>query len=102
MAVFYDILDLREISYAHIVFKDCTSSKIAQRKIMEQQAEELRAEFMEGKRAAFAMCSGSDLGPKMQICKQGKSLVENSNKNKVYNLQAVSNKIPNLAVHKTE
>ncbi|XP_044062125.1 uncharacterized protein LOC122880764 [Siniperca chuatsi] len=43
VAVFYNILDLTGIN-AHILFKECTSSKIARRKFMQQLAEELRAE----------------------------------------------------------
>ncbi|XP_032379457.1 piggyBac transposable element-derived protein 3-like [Etheostoma spectabile] len=51
VAVFYNILDLAGIN-AHVLYKECTGSKISRRKFLLQLAEELRAEFIEGKRAA--------------------------------------------------
>ncbi|XP_034735679.1 uncharacterized protein LOC117949486, partial [Etheostoma cragini] len=51
VAVSYNILDLAGIN-AHVLYKECTSSKIPRRKFLLQLAEELRGEFMEGKRAA--------------------------------------------------
>lgn len=85
VAVFYNILDLAGIN-AHILFKECTSSKIARRKFLLRLAEELRAEFMEGKRAASQLTQGPNqknqppqLTPKRRqcqvrrICKQNKT-----------------------------
>ncbi|XP_036951566.1 activating transcription factor 7-interacting protein 1 isoform X2 [Acanthopagrus latus] len=60
VAVFYNILDLAGIN-AHILFKECTSNKITRRKFLQQLAEELRAEHMEGKAAARQLAQG---GPK--------------------------------------
>ncbi|XP_032364546.1 uncharacterized protein LOC116678920 [Etheostoma spectabile] len=51
VAVFYNILNLAGIN-AHVLYKECTSSRIPRRRFLLQLAEELRAEFMEGKRAA--------------------------------------------------
>ena len=57
VAVFYNILDLAGIN-AHILFKECISSKIARRKFLQQLAEELRAEYIEAKRAARQLAHG--------------------------------------------
>ncbi|XP_073345276.1 uncharacterized protein [Pagrus major] len=62
VAVFYNILDLAGIN-AHILFKECTSSRIARRTFLQQLAEELRAEYMEGKGAARQSAQG---GPPQQ------------------------------------
>ncbi len=69
VAVFYNMLDLAVIN-AHILFKECTSSTIAWRKFMQQLAEELRAEFMEGKRAAQQVAQGptQQQTPKRRQC----------------------------------
>ena len=50
VAVFYNILDLAGIR-GHIAFKECTSSRRAQRKFLQQLSEELRAEYIKGKGA---------------------------------------------------
>ncbi|CAB1424951.1 unnamed protein product [Pleuronectes platessa] len=59
VAVFYNILDLAGIN-AHILFKECTTSKIHTRKFPLQLVEELRAEVMKTKAAASAQ------GPRQQ------------------------------------
>ena len=46
--VVYNILDLAGIN-ARILFKECTSSRRARREVLQQLAEELRAEYIEGK-----------------------------------------------------
>ena len=51
VAVFYNILNLPGIN-ARILFKECTSSRRARRKSLQQLAEELRAEYMEEKGAS--------------------------------------------------
>ncbi|GLD55554.1 piggyBac transposable element-derived protein 4-like protein [Lates japonicus] len=43
---------------AHILFKECASSRIAWRKFMQQLSEELRAELMEGEGAAWQLAQG--------------------------------------------
>ncbi|ROK82363.1 hypothetical protein DPX16_4018 [Anabarilius grahami] len=69
------------------IFKECTSSNIARRKFLLRLAEELKAEFMEGKRAASQLTQGPNqkqnqppqLTPKRRqcqvrrICKQNKT-----------------------------
>ena len=50
VAVFYNILDLAGINVC-ILFKQCTSSRRARRKVLQQLAAELRAEYLEGKGA---------------------------------------------------
>ena len=51
MAVFYNILNLAGIN-ARISFKEHEQQGRARRKVLQQLAEELRAEYMEGKAAA--------------------------------------------------
>ena len=51
VVVYCNILVLAGIN-AHILFQECTSSRVARRKFLLHLAEELRAEYMEGKGAA--------------------------------------------------
>ena len=57
VAVFYNILDLAGFN-AHVLFKECTSSKIGWSKFMQLLAEELKAEFIEGKHVALQLAQG--------------------------------------------
>ncbi|XP_056157036.1 piggyBac transposable element-derived protein 4-like [Lampris incognitus] len=50
VAVFYNILDLAGIN-AHILYKECTGASITRKNFLLLLAEELRAEFMNGKLA---------------------------------------------------
>ncbi|CAM4571152.1 unnamed protein product [Leuciscus chuanchicus] len=85
VAVFYNILDLAGIN-AHILFKECTSSKLPRRKFMQQLAEELRAQFMEEKGAVLQFqAQGSSQQqkqppqqtPKRRQCQVRKSCIKN-------------------------
>lgn len=70
VTVFNLILDLAGIN-SHIPYKECTSTKIARRKFMQQLAEKLRAEFMEGQLGSW---------PKIMFSSRSKQLCRHQNR----------------------
>ncbi|XP_074485815.1 uncharacterized protein LOC141764447 isoform X1 [Sebastes fasciatus] len=88
VAVFYNILDLAGIN-AHVLFKECTGSKLPRTKFMQQLAEELRAEFMEGKMAAWQSTQGpgQQQTPKRRQCQVRKRCNNNKTSDTCFNCQ---------------
>ena len=86
VVIFYNILDLAGIN-ARILFKECSSSRNARWTVLQQLAEELRAEHKEGKGAAAvgtrwaaaeattAAAAGMDTEavPVLKTCKQNQT-----------------------------